>query len=81
MTMTTSAPATATTVAAVTTFYRITDFYLGDSLRFLALRCDAAGKHTGRVEGSAAREYHAEAVRDGEAAGLQEWPNPYARLS
>ncbi len=70
---------TASTAAA--TFYRVTDFYLGDSLRFLALRVDAAGKHTGRIEGSLAREYHAEAVRDGDAAGLPEWPNPWARLS
>ncbi len=69
------------TQPAAATFYRVTDFYLGDALRFLALRCDADGKYTGRVDGSAPREYHAEAVRDGEHAGLPEWPNPYARLA
>lgn len=73
--MTTTSSAT----ASVTQFYRVTDFYLGDLLRFLAIRCDASGQHTGRVEGSVAREYHAEAMQDGEGAGLPEWPNPYAR--
>jgi hypothetical protein len=72
---------TATQPAAITTFYRVTEFFHGDTLRFLALRCDAAGQHTGRVEGSLAREYHAEAMRDGEREGLPEWPNPWARMS
>jgi len=70
---------TTTKSAAVSQFYRVTEFYSGPTLRFLAIRCDAAGQHTGRVEGSVAREYHVEAVCDGEGAGLPEWPNPYAR--
>ena len=70
-----------TTPIAASTFYRVTEFFHDDLLRFLALRVDADGKYTGRVEGSAAREYHAEAARDGADAGLTEWPNPWARLS
>jgi hypothetical protein len=69
------------TAPAPAIFYRVTEFFHGDALRFLALRVDAAGQHTGRVEGSAAREYHQEAVRDDERVGLPEWPNPWARLA
>jgi hypothetical protein len=66
-------------MTAPQTFYRVTEFYLEDALRFLAIRCDASGQHTGRVDGSMAREYRAEAMRDGTGAGLPEWPNPYVR--
>jgi len=68
-----------TTPQTAASFYRVTEFYSGPTLKFLAITCGADGGHAGRGEGSAARDEQSMAHRDGQGAGLKEWPNPYAR--